>query len=346
MTRPELRVMRAVYAFLFPEVAAVLDELDHERNAILFRHGVPATDLAAWTARHVSPSLVIPATADGAADLDALHEPLGLRVASICADLAPGLVEFGYRYPTQGSSEGLFHLLVTARSDGVRAIRVLAGEYEGYTAQATNLGLAVETYRLEETMTLAPDDTTRWFISQPSARDGNLLPAGFLADLLDAGHRAVVDLAYLGSAARLEREPVDLSHENIEAVVVSLSKPYGLFRWRIGWTFARREVPTLYGQRWFHDTGRHLAGLAVLERVGPHALPLHYASLAADITHELSSTYGVPLIPSDVLLLASAPAAALEGLPADVGAAFAPYRRADTLRLCLTPYLEERVRGL
>ena len=155
----------------------------------------------------------------------------------------------------------------------------------------------------------------------------------------------VVDLAYLGSALRLERERVDVTHEGIEAVVVSLSKPYGLFRWRIGWTFSRRPIPTLYGQRWFHDTGRHLAGLAVLERVGPHTLPLRYAPLVADITDELASTYGVPLMPSDVLLLANAPAAALEGLPAEVAAMFAPYRRADTLRLCLTPYLEERVRG-
>src|SRR5690606_19192592 len=120
------------------------------------------------------------------------------------------------------------------------------GEYEGYTIQAGHLGLAVETVRLEDVGSLAPDDGMRWFVSQPSARDGDLLPAGLLAALLDRGHRVVLDLSYVGAAAAVARLPIDVTHPGIEAVVLSLSKPFGLFRWRIGWTLSREAVPTLY----------------------------------------------------------------------------------------------------
>ena len=242
-----LPALPAVFGFLFPEVADVIRRFDAAFDPDLLRVGTPASRLRAWIEEHVSADLAVPSTRDGRVDLDALSEPLTARAAELHAAVAPGLGDFGWRYPTSGSSEGIVHLLARLRTAGAHGIRVIDGEYEGFGITARQLGLDVASFPLAALPDCSPDPRAVWFISQPSARDGNLLPRAVLDDLLDRGHRVVLDLAYLGSTE--PRAPlVDLRHPAIEAVVMSLSKPYGLFRWRIGWTFAREAVPSLFGK--------------------------------------------------------------------------------------------------
>jgi hypothetical protein len=336
-----LRAMTAVYSFLFPEVAAVAAEVEATLLPRLLRNDAPAADLAAWVVEHAGGRIDVPATGRGCADLDAIAAPIAERAAEIVAPLAPGLTGFPHRYQTSGSSEGIFHLIAEAASGGVRRVRVLAGEYEGYGFYASACGLAVEVFTPGGARAAEPAADALWMISNPSARDGCLLPPDLIPSLLDAGHRMVVDLAYAGSAAAMEASPVDVSHPGVSAVVVSMSKPYGLFRWRTGWTLSRTVMPSLIGNKWFSDPGRGLLGLAVLERVGPFSLPARYAAASAAVTDRLAVDEGVPLLPADVLLIAHAPAAVLDRASAPVRERLSPYRRADSLRLCLTPYLED-----
>jgi hypothetical protein len=267
-------------------------------------------------------------------------------VARRVAPYAPGLSDFGFRYPTAGSSEALFHILARLSNSGVRRIRVFAGEYEGFGIQAANLGLGCETYTLDRSSrdlahytAVPPADDAVWFVSNPSARNGDILPDLLVRLLADKGHRIVLDLAYLGSTAPTQ---IDVSHPNVIAVAMSLSKPYGLFRWRIGYLFSRAEVPSLYGSRWFFDVGRHLLGAKVLTEIGPAMLQPRYAGAQDAICRSLREA-GIPLMPSDALLLAETPAATLAACGRDVRAMLAPFVRADRVRICLTPYFEAMV---
>ena len=124
---------------------------------------------------------------------------------------------------------------------------------------------------------------------------------------------------------------------------MSLSKPYGLFRWRIGWTFAREAVPSLFGNRWFNDIGRQLLGLAVLETIGPTGLAPRWRSRQAEIVTSLNAARGLRLRPADAVLIASLPVTEAADLDAEARALLAPFRRADAYRLCLTPAFEATI---
>jgi hypothetical protein len=266
-------------------------------------------------------------------DLDELHEPILNNVANIYSSLVHGIHDFRFRYPTSGSSEGLFHLMNWLRMSGVTMIYTLAGEYEGFSAYASHCGIATMTVD-RELDACAQLPAGVWFLSNPSARFGNTLPQTFIDSLCESGHKIVLDLAYLGLTAPVVQE---VHHPNIIAVVTSLSKPFGLFRFRIGALFSRLEIPSLYGNRWFKDIGRHLQGLRVLQVFGLHRLYERYRPLQLEIVNKLQSELQIPIEASDVLLLAHM---RREVTPESKRVALEPYLRHQHYRLCLTPYFE------
>ena len=67
-----------------------------------------------------------------------------------------------------------------------------------------------------------------------------MLPAGTVEAIAAAGHRIFYDLSYLGATDPGAR--FDISHPAVSYAAVSFSKPYGLFYYRIGFTFAREEL--------------------------------------------------------------------------------------------------------
>ena len=274
---------------------------------------------------------------EGKLDLDMIHQPIIERVVDAYAHRVLGLKQFAFKYPGQGSSEGIFHLLVRLRTQGVTTIHVLRGEYEGYGAQAKNLGMRVVEHDLDAVHELI--EPGHWFISNPSASNGNLLSEQFLRSLLDAGHRVIFDLAYVG----LTREYVfDMSHPNIVAVVISFSRPYGVFRLRLGgFIFTREELPTLYGSKWFKDCERLLQALALAESIGPDYLYPRYKPVQDAIIAALNAKYQLGLVASDVLLLALLGKREAEQLSPEQRAMIEPYKRGDYYRFCLTPYFEQ-----
>lgn len=329
--------MKAVYSYLFGDTKDVLKRVAPFIHPDLFRVTTKASKAGQILSDLVTPALEVTATVEGKLDLDMIHQPIIERVVDAYAHRVLGIKHFAFKYPGQGSSEGIFHLLVRLRTQGVTTIHVLRGEYEGYGAQAKNLGMRVAEHDIENVHELT--EPGYWFFSNPSASNGNLLPEKFAQGLLDAGHRVIFDLAYVG----LTREHVfDMSHPNIVAVVISFSKPYGVFRLRLGgFIFTRAELPTLYGSKWFKDCERLLQALALAESIGPDYLYPRYKPVQDAIIAALNAKYQLGLVASDVLLLALLGKREAEQLSPEQRAMIEPYKRGDYYRFCLTPYFEQ-----
>ena len=201
-----LDAMKAVYCYHFPEARPLLRQVEAALPPELYRVTAPAREIRARLLDLFDPPLYIPEV-NGNVDLDELHLPVIERIVAAYAGPVPALGRFAHAYPTSGSSEGLFHILARFATEGVEEINVLRGEYEGYGAQARNLGMRVVERREGERCTPGV-----WFVSNPSARDGNLIEEPVIRRLCDDGHRVVYDLAYVGAT---RPHVFDLSHENV-----------------------------------------------------------------------------------------------------------------------------------
>jgi histidinol-phosphate/aromatic aminotransferase/cobyric acid decarboxylase-like protein len=221
--------------------------------------------------------------------------------------------------------------------EGVSFIYVFENDYEGYVERAKSRGLEP----IFKPINCKPEGFSPgiWFISNPSARDGNVLPQGVIDRLLNSGHRIVYDLAYLGTT---DERQFDLRHEGIDAAFVSLSKPYGLFSHRIGLSFFRRPVPSLIANElWFKNIFGLKLATEVLTRIDGKSYASRYKARQADIVHQLRKESELPLRASDAFLLAHIAEADAEFLTRDQQAALQRYKRGPRYRFCLTPFFAE-----
>ena len=249
-----------------------------------------------------------------------------------------GLREFPHRYVTNGSSEAiretvwnLAHDAAARRVDA--ALHVFAGEYEGYAAYARAAGIPVVTHDRDASATVeyAPRTLHRWYVSQPSAVDGNAWTdfAGFLETTARHGIEVAVDLAYVGATPRLPS--TDLSSPNVRYVFFSLSKIFGVFYHRVGGVLSRTPMLGLEGNKWFKNIFSLYLGTSLIrETASPTELPIRYQSVQAEACRLLCARHGVPLRASDVILLASSSA----------GPYPAAFRRGAGYRWCLTPTMD------
>ena len=275
---------------------------------------------------------------------DAAH---GAFVSAWRAWVAPcveGLRGFAHHYVTNGSSEAIRESIWSFARDAHAAgrsphVHVFAGEYEGYTAYAKAANCTVVVHRRPEwddTAAYTPDALHRWYISQPSAIDGNLWPdfAAFIATLRDRRVEIAVDLAYVGASH--VRPAMDLSSPNVVHVFFSLSKVFGVFYHRIGGMLSRAPLPGLEGNRWFKNTFSLYLGASLVEQApDPAALPAKYRGVQLRACELLRDKHGIPLVPSDVILLATSHA----------GEYPRAFRRADQFRYCLTPTMDSLLSG-
>ncbi|MCK5593959.1 MAG: hypothetical protein KAI18_01820 [Candidatus Aenigmarchaeota archaeon] len=282
--------------------------------------------------------LEVPANNHGYVDLDEIHVPIIDRIVDVYSGLVPALGDFGYSYPTSGSSEGIFNALTKLMVSGVDCINVLKGEYEGYQAQAENLNIRVNEVDLDET-DVSELEPGYWFISNPSARDGNVIPQDFIREVCDLGNKVFLDLAYVGTT---EPYVTDVSHENIETVFMSFSKPYGTFWKRIGgFTFSRDEMPTLYGNKWFKGVDGLVKALKIAEDIGPYMLAEKYKPVQEAIISEINDEFDLGMRASDAFLLGYLKEEDTGRLDAEQLERIKEFRRGDNYRFCLTPYFIE-----
>lgn len=308
----KLKAFTTVYSYPTPEVLAVVREIIENYPIDTIEEG--------WVRKQ----------------LTEYHKPIFEELINLRQEETPGLGEFEQRYPTYGSDHAICEYLSYLRvEEGVRFIYVLQDDYEGYIERARSRG--IETRFVSITTNPKDLESGIWFISNPSARDGNILPDRTIEDILAAGHRVVYDLAYLGTT---DDHQFDLSHENIDGALVSFSKPYGLFSHRIGFSFFRRRVPSLEANAlWFKNIFGLTLARQVIADVDHESYAATYKAAQRAIVDSLAEQTGLPLKASDAFLLAHVSEdAQLTEQQRDV---LKPYRRGNLHRLCLTPYFFE-----
>lgn len=308
----DFRAITTVYSYYLPEVRALVSRL-----ASPYPHEV--------FLRSVTPGL------------DSFHEPIIDHVIASHAHDVPGLPRFANRYPTAGSEEGIREYMTTLAGKGVSEILMLRGDYEGYREVAASRGIAVKEVEIDTDPAGLP--AGHWFLSNPSARDGNQLPPGFIDRICEAGHQVFYDLSYLGST---DPARYAVEHPNVAAVAVSFSKTYGLFYSRIGFLFAREPVPALYANKWFKNIFSLIVGDGVATQIDTPALARKYKAVQATILEEINREHALGLRASDAFLLAHLPADAASSLTSEQQQLVARFRRGPGFRFCLTPYFLER----
>lgn len=319
VTRPLLEgLTSAVYGLVLPETRAMLQRLWSEQPHVLFERAYEDTQ-------------------------DAAHLAFLRAWRHWVAPCVTGLDAHEFQYVTNGSSEGIresvWHLAKTAHDAGTTPqLHVFAGEYEGYGAYARAAGVEVVVHDRAawRDIEFAVGTRHRWYVSQPSAVDGNVWPdfAEFLRTLDTRGVEAAVDLAYVGAVPNLT--PMDLALPNVSHVFFSLSKVFGVFYHRVGGVLSRSAMLGLEGNKWFKNTFSLYLGTSLMEETPtPTTLPSRYRSVQTDACRIVAERHGIPLEASDVILLASA-------APGPYPDAF---RRGPRYRFCLTPAMDRLLSG-
>lgn len=311
-----------IYSLVMPESEAALAAVIDDRTAFLDLYR------EAWTQKQ-----------------DAMH----LAYFGHWLDWSKPVLEldeaaFPFRYPTAGASEGIFKLMAEyaagCRAKGVEpSIHMFEGEYEGFPAFAASLHLAVVRHPRSDWQRVAAEavpDHAQFWISQPSAIDGTVWPhfEAFAAALAQARLSAelVPDLTYVGSVARDYR--IALTAPNIQALVFSHSKPFGGYYHRVGGVLARRERPSLFGNRWFKNLLSLAWGTEMMKRHTVQELPRRYRPVQKEAARRVGQALGIELEAADVALLATA--SWRDGVPPLLDAVGRGCDEERVVRLCVT----------
>lgn len=245
---------------------------------------------------------------------------------------------YPYYYPTAGASEALRQLIfdMAAHSHNSPVIHIFAGEYEGYKAMAEAAGLSVMEHDRsawpDQAVTISEGD--RFFISQPSAIDGNIWSKfnDFLATM--PANSVVADITYVGAVSEV-RDRFELDSTSVSNIVFSLSKPFGGYYDRIGGVFCRTENLALFGNRWFKNLTSLAVGTKLLQHNDVFSLPKKYRFAQTRALVHASSELRMDFLPSDVFILGTA-------APTNTG--IGRYlSRAGKPRICITPAMSKMI---
>ncbi len=304
MKANKVSATRTVYCYYFPEIRRLISRLGtHFPHQVFLRSITPG--------------------------LDDFHEPLITAYMKMVKPQLPHLASYPYHYITAGASEGIFHVLaeIAARKKRPR-LYVFEGEYEGYEAYGNNLELKFKQVDWgTDPKQLSPGI---FFISNPSARNGNIIPNSVIKAIGDAGHEIILDVTYVGLTA--PHRFLD-NHKAISTVIVSLSKPYGLYYYRLGFCFSRQRRETLSANKWFKNIFSIIVGQKIIAKYPYPYLFNKYRTKQKKALACLKEETGLEVHASDVLLLGYLPKN-----EATKPAALVTYRRGQTFRFCLTPY--------
>lgn len=252
---------------------------------------------------------------------------------------------YPFTYPTAGASEPLRQIIfdLAARDDHPRPprIHVFKGEYEGYRAQAEAAGLAVVEHDRDDWQNAggcvgAYGENDMFFISQPSAIDGNIWRDFNEFVKTVPKNRLVVDVTYVGAVPYRMIPRFDLNAPSIRAVVFSLSKPFGAYYDRIGGVFMREQDLGLFGNIWFKSLTALTIGRELMKRYDVFALPHRYRKEQEIMCQKAYDKLGLTLTPSDVYMLAT-------GVPEGDSELNQYLTRAGRLRVCLTPGMSKMI---
>lgn len=245
---------------------------------------------------------------DGGIDPLELTRQVTKRLIEIENTLLPGLSEFKYRFATNsGATDGINEVMVGLLAENaITKVGIIKGDYKGYIGAASAKGIEIQNVgSLEEVG--EPEDGVVWFVSNPSAINGNLHDSEVWEEFLDAGHKVVVDAAYIDLT--LEGNSVDVSSPNIIAVITSPSKPFGLVLDKHpGFVYTREKHAGLHLQKKFNGVPRLLTIMEVRlqEEFGPHKIASLHRPAQLAICQDMSAVANGEVLPSDATLMAHA----------------------------------------
>ncbi len=298
-----MKATRTVFCYYYPEVRKVIDKLVEK-----FPHEV--------FLQSIDPGL------------DKFHISVIDKYLNFVDD-ACGLRDFNHQYFTAGASEGIFHFLVKIKKENPDTIiYVLRGEYEGYKAYGEEVGLTV--IEINEDENFSNLEPGIWFISNASARDGNIIENSFINRICET-HKVIYDITYVGLTKQHE---FVLTNPHIIGVVGSMSKSFGLYYYRVGFTFSRKPVNSLMSNKWFKSIFALMVADKVLSTFKKDELYNKYRPFQETVVKYLNFSDNSNFKVSDVMLLAYTEDKIKE------------FMRGDKFcRICLTPYFleEEKV---
>lgn len=306
---PPTKPLKAVYCYYFPETRDIIDEVASNYPHETFLQSI-------------NPGL------------DHFHEPVIESYLQHFKHELPKLDSFPHRFITGGASEGIFHILSYIKAHRPDSpLYILKGEYEGYAGYGDNLKLHFKVVgQLSDLLTLPKGIL---FLSNPSARDGNIIDNAEILDVLNSGQEIVYDVTYVGMT---DPHQFQLEHPNIIAVISSLSKPFGLYYYRIGFAFSRFEINTLAVNKWFKNIHSLIIAKKVLDRIDSKALVAKYRTLQKSAISTMNKEHGTHAVPSQVVLLSHS-----QEVPDNHELLI--HNRHSNYRYCLTPYFLIKERG-
>jgi histidinol-phosphate/aromatic aminotransferase/cobyric acid decarboxylase-like protein len=311
----KLKATRTVYCYYFPEIRRIIDRTvkDYPHQTFL---------------KSIEPGL------------DNLQDPVIERFIKFNSGSIPALANFRYRYFTNGSSEAIFHILALHRiTKPDEKVYVLGGEYEGYREYAKCIDLRINEADIQSLDNL---EKGLWLISNPSSRDGNIIPNETIMRICEAGHKVILDCSYVG----LTRPHVfEANHPNIVAVLCSMSKPFGLFYYRIGFAFSRFKIESLESNKWFKNVLSIIIANNILSEIEPGYFYKKYIDMQKNIVDELNAEFRLNMAPSDSILLGYIDKESAAKLPTEILSRIGYLKRGDYYRFCLTPYFLKREVG-
>lgn len=258
---------------------------------------------------------------------------------------------YRYFYPTAGASQAIHHLIYACKADDPHnTIHFFEGEYEGYKALAEAAGLSIKEHKRDEWHGLLDEksddyviDGDLFFISQPSAIDGNVWPEfnEFVAKM--PANRVIVDATYVGAVPRSAvPDRFNLNAPSIRNVVFSLSKPFGVYYDRVGGVWCRNEDEGLFGFKWFKNLSSLRIGTMLMDNLNVFYIPERYAPEQNLLCNTASNFLRVKLTPSDVYILATGEVDVNQRMDMKM----VDYlTRAGKLRVCLSPGMKDQLRA-
>lgn len=309
--KKEFKAIKAAYSYYCPEVREVISKVAKNYPHEIFL-------------KSIEPGL------------DDFHVPIVKHLVKYLKEPIPNLDDFKYFYPTGGAEEGIREVLSWLKLRGISKIYILEGEYEGYEEVAKTRGIKSIIVQEDKINKLKPGI---WFISNPSGRDGNIIENDFILNLCKKGHKIFYDLSYLGLT---KPHVFDLSHPNILGVFISFSKPFGLFYYRIGFTFCREPIPLLYANKWFKNIFSLIVADEVMKTIKFGEIYRKYRRIQLDILKKIEKESEIKLRPSDVVYLAFFKQKDEKNLNNAQKKFIADFQRGIGWRFCLTQYFIDR----
>lgn len=241
--------------------------------------------------------------------------------------------DYSNQYFTNWSSEWIFHLLCYIKTiDSNCKIYVFEWEYEWYRWYGENLNLKFETISRQQD--LSKLELGYFFISNPSARDWNIIPNNEINEIADLWHKIIIDLTYLWLTPSYK---FNLKHPNIIAVICSMSKPFGLYYYRIWFMFSKFEIKTLLPNKWFKNILSLIIANKILDKIKPFELYEENLILQENSLLLFEKKYWIKPMKSNVLLLGYLNSYQVDKTFQDQ---FNIYKRWSNYRFCLTPYFQ------